>query len=397
MLAAPRARSTIALYHRNAGGPPQLIAPARHPPPASAAAATSAAAGSRCQPGRPPRPVSADAQGLVFFAAGALVTAAGALLYRALARSRRRAGGSSGRRPTELEYRALHDALTGLPNRTLVLDRAEQVLARARRRDVPVTALFMDIDGFKQINDRFGHKAGDEVLRQLGARLRTVLRGSDTVGRLGGDEFVMVLDCDGREAADPARVAERILDVLRQPLELPAPGTHRCRSRPASASPRRWRTRRRTCCAEADIAMYQAKAAGKGGYVVFESAMEAAARTRASLELDLADALEADQLFLDYQPVVSLKTGRVEASSATSRPGLCTPPRRRARGNLSAPRCAETATAAQPPHGSEIYGCNERLARRRLAARTFERSAQCHFAPRRRSTSRLPRSRRSST
>ena len=150
------------------------------------------------------------------------------LIYRVLARSRRRAWGLVGEKTGELDYRALHDPLTDLPNRILVLDRAEQMLARARRLDVSATALFVDIDGFKQINDRFGHHAGDEVLRQVGARLKTVLRENDTVGRLGGDEFVM-LDRRRRRERAPELVAERILDVLRQPIDLPAP-TRRRRS-----------------------------------------------------------------------------------------------------------------------------------------------------------------------
>ena len=97
----------------------------------------------------------------------------------------------------QLSHQSLHDALTGLPNRVLVLDRAEQMLARARRAGVAVTALFMDIDGFKQINERFGHRGGDEVLRRVGARLGSILREGDTVGRLGGDEFVLLLDSAG--------------------------------------------------------------------------------------------------------------------------------------------------------------------------------------------------------
>jgi diguanylate cyclase (GGDEF)-like protein len=137
-----------------------------------------------------------------------------------LAGSRRRAWSLVGERTGELEYRALHDPLTDLPNRILALDRAEQILGRARRLDVPVTALFVDIDGFKQINGRHGHRAGDEVLRQVGARLKTAMRENDTVGRLSGDEFVILIDPVGSYTA-PELVAERVLDVLRQPIGLP--------------------------------------------------------------------------------------------------------------------------------------------------------------------------------
>ena len=140
---------------------------------------------------------SAGEQGLFVLGFGLVVTVLALLLYLVLSRSRQRAWGLVGEKTGELEYRALHDPLTDLPNRILVLDRADQLLARARRTDDPVTALFVDIDDFKQINDRFGHRAGDEVLRQIGARLKTVLRDSDTVGRLSGDEFVMLVDSAG--------------------------------------------------------------------------------------------------------------------------------------------------------------------------------------------------------
>ncbi|HEX5853166.1 MAG TPA: sensor domain-containing diguanylate cyclase, partial [Solirubrobacteraceae bacterium] len=190
---AGRSSLTLALYHQNIGGPLQLVGRAgastgEHSPSytrrtmlpegwmveASGAAATS------------PSPT---AKGFIALALGLLVTLLLFLLYRVLSRSRQRAWTMVGEKTGELEYSALHDPLTDLPNRDLVLDRAEQILARGRRLDVPVTALFMDVDGLKQINDRHGHRVGDEVLRQVAARLKTTLRDSDTVGRFGGDEF----------------------------------------------------------------------------------------------------------------------------------------------------------------------------------------------------------------
>jgi diguanylate cyclase (GGDEF)-like protein len=240
------------------------------------------------------------------------------LLYRVLSRSRQQAWGLVGQKTDELEHRALHDPLTGLPNRSLVLDRAEQILARARRLDVPLTALFMDVDGFKQINDRFGHQAGDEVLRKVGARLQAVLRDSDTVGRLGGDEFVMLVDTVGLDAG-PELVAERILDVLRQPIELPLPSQTTisvtasigiATGRPASAE---------SLLQDADLALYKAKAVGKDGYALFESAMQTDAQDRIHLEMDLADALQANQLFLAYQPMMDLKNERVVGVEALLR------------------------------------------------------------------------------
>jgi diguanylate cyclase (GGDEF)-like protein len=264
------------------------------------------------------RTVSTDAQGLFVLGSRLLVTVLVFLLYRVLSRSRQRAWGLVGEKTDELAYHALHDRLTDLPNRRLVLDRAEQILARARHQDAPVTALFVDIDGFKQINDRFGREAGDEVLRQVAARLKTILRDNDTVGRLGGDEFVMLVDSLGLNVA-PELLAERILDVLRQPIELPE-AAHPpvsvtasigiATGRPVSAE---------DLMADAGLALHKAKAVGKEGYVKFESAMQTAAQDRIHLEMDLADALDADQFFLVYQPMLDLETERVVGVEALLR------------------------------------------------------------------------------
>jgi diguanylate cyclase (GGDEF)-like protein len=218
----------------------------------------------------------------------------------------------------QLSHQSLHDALTGLPNRILVLDRGEQILARSRRLGVPATALFMDIDGFKQINERYGHQGGDEVLKRVAARLRSVMREGDTVGRLGGDEFVMLLDCAARDVA-PELIAERILVVVRQPIELTKPGRSPlsvtasigiATTRPASAE---------DLLQDADLALYEAKAAGKDGYAVFESAMQVEAQDQIDLESDLADALAGNQFFLAYQPILDLGTERVVGVEALLR------------------------------------------------------------------------------
>jgi diguanylate cyclase (GGDEF)-like protein len=312
---------TLALYHRNSGGPLQLIGSAgAHPSGRSPGDASRRQLGEGwvlVTTGTANAFASPDSRGLVALGLGLLVTILAFLLHRVLSSSRQRAWSLVGERTGELEYLALHDPLTDLPNRILVLDRAEQILARARRRDVPVTALFVDIDGFKQINDRYGHQAGDEILRHVGARLNAVLRDSDTVGRLGGDEFVMLVDELGLEAA-PELVAERILDVLRQPIELTHGGgtvsltasIGIATGRPASAE---------ALMQDADLALYKAKAIGKNGYVKFESAMQVAAQDRIQLETDLADALEADQFFLVYQPMVDLESERIVGAEALLR------------------------------------------------------------------------------
>jgi diguanylate cyclase (GGDEF)-like protein len=313
---------TVALYHRNVNGPLQLIgragAHSRGRSPGYAARYSLGEGWLVEVSGTSEHPVSANARGLLALGLGLLVTTLMFLLYRTLSGSREKAWGLVGEKSDELKYSALHDPLTDLPNRSLVLDRAEQILARARRLDVPATALFMDIDGFKQINDRYGHRAGDEVLRQVGARLKTVLRENDTVGRLGGDEFVMLVDSVGLDAA-PELVAERILDVLRQAMTLPQPehppisitaSVGIATGRPPSAE---------DLLQDADLALHKAKEAGKNRYVMFESAMHTAAQDRIHLEMDLAQALAADQFFLVYQPMLKLDSEKVVGVEALLR------------------------------------------------------------------------------
>jgi diguanylate cyclase (GGDEF)-like protein len=321
-LLAGRKSLTLALYHRNVGGPLQLIDRAgAHPDGRSPGYSERSDLGEGWQlevTGMADNPLGADTQGLIALGFGLLITFLILVLYRMLTRSRQQAWGLVGEKTEELEYRALHDPLTDLPNRILVLDRAEQILARGRRRDIPVTALFVDIDGFKQINDRFGHHAGDEVLRQVGARLNTILRDSDTVGRLGGDEFVMLIDSAGLDAA-PELVAERILDVLRQPIQLPE-SSHA----PISITASIGIATGRPACAEdlmqdADLALYKAKGLGKDGYAKFESAMQTDAQDRIHLEMDLGEALDADEFFLVYQPMMDLEHERIVGVEALLR------------------------------------------------------------------------------
>jgi diguanylate cyclase (GGDEF)-like protein len=319
---AGRRSLTLALYHRNVGGPVELIGRAGSTPSGSSPVYSQRAdlgEGWMVKVGGTAGgSISANVQGLLVLGCGLLVTVLAFLLFRVLSRSRQRAWGLVGEKTDELQYRAVHDPLTGLPNRSLVLDRAEQMLARARRSQVPVTALLLDIDGFKQINNRFGRQTGDEVLRQVGARLDTLLRDGDTVGRLGGDEFVMLVDAVGLDAG-PELVAERILDVLHQPIELPqtrhaplvlAASIGVATGLPASAE---------HLLQDADLARTKAKSGGKDCYVLFESAMHTAARDRIHLEMDLANALQADQFFLLYQPMLDLESEQVVGVEALLR------------------------------------------------------------------------------
>jgi diguanylate cyclase (GGDEF)-like protein len=169
-----------------------------------------------------------------------------------------------------LRHLAFHDALTGLPNRLLAFDRAEQMLARARRHDHPVAALYVDVDGFKRVNDTYGHAAGDELLHGVAGRLAAIVREGDTAGRLGGDEFVVLLESSTLDAG-PELVAERLLQSLRRPYELSGdfgPLTVTASVGIATGV----RDSARELLHDADLALYQAKATGRDRYVVFRSA-----------------------------------------------------------------------------------------------------------------------------
>lgn len=219
----------------------------------------------------------------------------------------------------DLSYLALHDGLTGLPNRTLVLDRAEQMLARARRRQTPAAALYIDIDGFKQVNDSLGHAAGDQLLQVVGARLASVIREADTAGRIGGDEFIVLLDSPGPDAS-PELVAERILEVLGQPVDLDHAG-----GQPVSIDASIGivvsdeGADAEGLLHTADLALYEAKNAGKNRYVLFEANMQTVARDRVLLERDLQGAVAREQLFLLYQPTFDLRDRSVTGVEALLR------------------------------------------------------------------------------
>jgi len=206
----------------------------------------------------------------------------------------------------EILFQAVHDTLTGLPNRALILDRTEQMLARARRTYVPVAALFIDLDGFKDVNDSLGHAVGDQLLQAVAARLSATMRESDSIGRLGGDEFVVLVDGTTMDAG-PELVAERILEVLHAPFELAGAGPLRLSASIGIAAGTR--PSATELLRDADIALYQAKAAGKDCFVVFRPEMHTAVQDRHLLEMDLRVALSCHQYFLNYQPIFDLRSG----------------------------------------------------------------------------------------
>jgi diguanylate cyclase (GGDEF)-like protein len=235
-----------------------------------------------------------------------------------LARSRERALGLVAQRTGQLRHQALHDGLTGLPNRVLALDRAEQMLARARRSRVPIAALHVDLDGFKQVNDTFGHAIGDELLRVVAQRLRSIVRQGDTAARLGGDEFVVLLEGATLDAG-PELVAERLLEVLRQPYDLRDQGTREVTLTASVGIAEGLRDSADTLLAEADVALDQAKAAGKDRWVRFQAEMQTEALRKLTIELDLISALKRDELFLLYQPIFDLDSQAVVGVEALLR------------------------------------------------------------------------------
>jgi diguanylate cyclase (GGDEF)-like protein len=204
----------------------------------------------------------------------------------------------------ELTFLATHDVLTGLPNRKLILDRCEQLLARSRRNDLAVAAVFIDLDNFKLINDTLGHCAGDELLCAVAARLQGAVRETDTLGRLAGDEFIVLAE-ELSLAAGPELIAERLLEALSEPFALASCGA-RLKVTASVGVAAGQRASGEELLRDADIAMYRAKCNGKDRFVAFESEMQGAVQSRLELEMDLREALQNEEFFLVYQPIFNL-------------------------------------------------------------------------------------------
>jgi diguanylate cyclase (GGDEF)-like protein len=211
-------------------------------------------------------------------------------------------------------HEALHDSLTGLPNRSLFLDRMRHALARAERADAPVAVLFCDLDGFKTVNDSLGHRTGDRLLILVAERLAECLRPGDTIARLGGDEFAVLLE-ELHEPGDAARAAQRLLDALEAPFELREREFYVSASIGIAAG----NEDAETLLRDADLAMYRAKSRGKGRYAVYEPSMHTAIVERLELEVDLKRALEREELAVVYQPIFSLVKGAVTGVEALVR------------------------------------------------------------------------------
>jgi diguanylate cyclase (GGDEF)-like protein/PAS domain S-box-containing protein len=215
----------------------------------------------------------------------------------------------------ELTHLAFHDSLTGLANRGLFHDRVGHALAA--REGCAAAIVYLDLDGFKNVNDGFGHEAGDELLQQVAQRLALASRPADTVARLGGDEFAILLERCTDPAAEAAVVAARILRELTVPVALESGlVTLSASIGIATAEPTSTAS---SLLRDADVAMYQAKATGRGRWVRYEPAMRAAALERLQLEHDLTFALERDELRVVYQPVVDLDTTEIVGFEALLR------------------------------------------------------------------------------
>jgi diguanylate cyclase (GGDEF)-like protein/PAS domain S-box-containing protein len=204
---------------------------------------------------------------------------------------------------SRLQLLATHDTLTGLPNRTLLNERLQQMLDGGPR-NMPVAVMFIDLDRFKEVNDSFGHETGDVLLREVARRLARALRPSDVIARLGGDEFVVAAYCsDGTASA--ARIAEKLLATLAAPIDIGAQEVVIGASIGISMFPEHARTKE-LLFQSADTAMYRAKAGGRNGYCFFAAEMTVEARTRMTLELSLRHALARQEFVLHYQPRIDL-------------------------------------------------------------------------------------------
>jgi diguanylate cyclase (GGDEF)-like protein/PAS domain S-box-containing protein len=228
---------------------------------------------------------------------------------------------------TDITERKVSDPLTGLPNRLLFIDRLGRLIKHSKRRkDHLFAVLFLDLDGFKMINDSLGHLVGDQLLVGVAARLEKCLRASDTVARLGetftvarlgGDEFTILLD-DIKEPADVNRTAERLMKALAPPFLLAGKEVFTSISIGIALSNTAYEEPE-DMLRDADTAMYRAKSLGKARYEVFDADMRASVMARLQLETDLRHALERNEFLNFYQPIVALDSGRIVGFEALMR------------------------------------------------------------------------------
>ncbi|WP_339670234.1 EAL domain-containing protein [Dasania marina] len=214
------------------------------------------------------------------------------------------------RQQDELKHQALHDALTGLPNRLLLLDRLEQHLGQRKEQRSGLAALFVDLDHFKRINDSFGHEAGDSALIEVAKRLQQAVRPHDTVARLAGDEFVIACP-DINSHRDAAIIAQRILDTLAPPMQLLGDSIFLNASVGIALADQY--SSAENLISAADIAMYEAKGSGRGAYQLFDERMQIQVSTQLRVENEIRHALEHDkqQFCLHFQPIIESHSGDI--------------------------------------------------------------------------------------
>jgi len=222
-----------------------------------------------------------------------------------------------------LAHQALHDPLTGLPNRVMLTDRLDQALARVRRHSRMCGVLFVDLDRFKSVNDTLGHTVGDQLLIEAATRIQAAVRETDTVARLGGDEFVVV--CEDIEGVHHATdLAQRIINALQIPFSFGDDDTHVSASIGLALSAD-GNVSADAILANADMAMYRAKENGRSRYELFDEAMQQWVTTQVALETALRQAVARSELHLVYQPIIATETGRIrgfEALVRWERPGV---------------------------------------------------------------------------
>lgn len=208
----------------------------------------------------------------------------------------------------ELHFLALHDSLTKLPNRTLLEDRLNQEIANAKRSQRPFSLLFLDLDGFKQVNDAFGHQTGDRLLTEVAQRIQATVRASDTVARMGGDEFVLI--ADAQEPADAASLADKLIHAIRQPFSIAGQVCEVTVSIGIAlygSNGTSWQE----LLKNADAAMYHAKALGRNTYCFFDVSLNADAQKQLQILHDLRQAIDRQELLLHYQPKFDAHSGAV--------------------------------------------------------------------------------------
>jgi diguanylate cyclase (GGDEF)-like protein/PAS domain S-box-containing protein len=217
----------------------------------------------------------------------------------------------------KLEYLAHHDVLTGLPNRALLADRIEQALSRARRDNSAMAVMFLDLDGFKAINDTAGHQVGDRLLAEIANRLRAAVRENDTVARLGGDEFAIILE-GTKSMSSVGGIARKLLYSLAAPVHVDGADLYVTTSIGVSRFPRDGEDVH-TLLRKADSAMYRAKEAGKNTFRFYSQLEGDEDAQRLELEQQLRRAIERREFALFFQPQMSIDTGTVVGCEALIR------------------------------------------------------------------------------